>query len=80
MSRMDADSVRALEAVIAAEAEQRAADQLRTVQNLLDKAMRAESLKPTECALLARTSLALHERLEARARRLRGVPPLTPSR
>lgn len=65
------DQLLNLEADIAMEAERRAADQLRTVQNLLDKAAASQGLSVNDCEKLGRLALAMHERLKARADQLK---------
>ena len=60
-----------LEHALAVGAAQRAADQLRAIQDLIDKAMEAPSIDAADCARLAQVALALHERFESREKRLR---------
>lgn len=60
-----------LEADLAIEAERRAADQLRTVQNLLDKAAASDRLSVKDCEKLGRLALAMHDRLKTRADQLK---------
>jgi hypothetical protein len=60
----------ALEATIAADVEQRAADQLQVVVELTARAARLGNLTVRDCAVLSRVVLDLHQRLAERADKL----------